>query len=302
MPRGLRPILAIGHFVLRALPPRTASDVMAWLLARNSETFLDTPRIRANLHAAFPDLDAAAVDALTVQIAGNFGRLVSEMAHIGAYRDSARGGLIEMGSPPAPGAAIYVGAHVGAWEMLPAALSRDGCRVTAIYSRNKNPVIDDVLRRIRPKSGASYVEKAAGLRPCIEALRQGGAIALLADQRVDSGLEVDFFGRPTVVTRFPARLAMKFDCPIIPFDVIRVAPGRLRVVFSDPILPAGRSGAQVELELTQKVAAAVEGSVTRNVDSWFCHKSRWKNLPDDRRAPLSAGGEQNPFGRAPARP
>lgn len=254
---------------------------MAAMMARSGGMFLDKPRIQRNIHAAFPDLGTPAVDDLVRKIAANFGRLVAEIVHFDAYREATRGAVIEFAPHGGlrrdwQGPVIFVGAHVGGWELLPLALSREGRSVTAIYSRNKNAVVDSILQGMRPKTGAAYVEKAAGLKPCIQALKQGGAVAMLADQRVDSGLEVDFLGRPTVVTRFPARLAMKFGCPIVPFEVTRAGPSHLQVNFLDPIMPDAHAGAAAEVEMTQKMAMAIEGSITRNLDSWFCNKTRWK--------------------------
>jgi KDO2-lipid IV(A) lauroyltransferase len=174
------------------------------------------------------------------------------------------------------GAAIYVGAHVGSWELMPLVLNRNSRPVTVIYTENVTPFIAQRLSRMREETGARYVEKSTALKPCIRALEQGGSIALLVDQRVDPGIDVNFFGRPTTMTRFPARLATRFNRPIIPFEVVRTGPGQLRVIFQDPIVPDGATGKQAEAALTQRMAKAIEASIKRNAESWFCSKLRWK--------------------------
>ncbi len=281
MPKGLRPLIAFGHFALGALPVRTASNLMAYALGRKGGSVLNMATMKANLHDAFPHLDGGAVDALSTKIAENFGRLTAEIVHIGTFKKGRQGTCIDISAPDGMvvdgrGPVIFVGAHVGCWELLPLAFGSNAKNVTIIYSRNKSPVVDKVLHMLRPKTGASYVEKSKGLRPCVEALDKGGALALLVDQRVDSGLEVDFFGRPTVVTRLPARLAMRFGCPIIPFEITRPAAGQLRMTFQDAIMPDAFEGPDPEAAITQRVAHVVQDSITRNADSWFCNKRRWK--------------------------
>ncbi len=128
----------------------------------------------------------------------------------------------------------------------------------------------------RRHTGATYVEKAKALRTCIATLQRDESIALLVDQRVQIGLSVEFFGRPTTFTHFPARMAMRFDCPIIVVESVRAGTGTFNVVFHDPIFPRPDLGAQAEHDLTQRMAKVIEGSIRRHPDQWFCNKTRWK--------------------------
>ncbi len=276
MPRGLRPILTVGQSVLRTLPPRTASDLSAWLMARGGAKFLNRKTMLRNLHNAFPDRDHAEIEVLCRSIATNFGRLISEVVHIDRFGTGARGARLEVGPRVWQGPAVYVGAHVGGWELIPMAFGKDIDKLIGIYSRNKNPFIEEMLSRMRQRTGGRYVDKAVGLKPSIETLKHGGSVVLLADQRVDSGLEVEFFGRPTIVTRFPARLAMKFGVPIIPFEIVRIAPAHLRADFLAPIMPDANDGENADYAMTQAMASALEGMIKRDAGSWFCNKHRWK--------------------------
>lgn len=281
IPNRFCPVISAIHFIVRMLPAKTASDVMAFVLGASSNTFLKTSNIHKNIRDVFPDMDDHAVNDLAKEMVENFGRHVAEIVHIPAFRDDRQGTSITVQTPQAfplddHGAAIYVGAHVGSWELMPLVLQRIGRPVTVIYTKNVTPFIDRRLSRMRQPTGARYVEKSNALKPCIKALEQGDSLALLVDQRVASGVDVNFFGRPTKMTRFPARLATRFNRPIIPFEVVRVAPGQLSVVFLDPILPEMTGGKQAEFDLTQRMAHAVEASIKRNASSWFCSKLRWR--------------------------
>ncbi len=281
VPDRYSPIIWTIYLLVRVLPTKTASELMARVLGVSSKTFLKTKNIKSNIRDVFPDMDNQSVKALTKEMVENFGRHLAEIVHIPAFRDGRQGASITVRtrgglSLEDHGAAIYVGAHVGSWELMPLVLQRIGRPMTIIYSENATPVVSKLLSRMRQQTGAQYVEKSNALRACMKALEQGHSVGLLVDQRVASGIDVDFFGRRTKMTRFPAMLAIRFNCPIIPIEVVRVGPGQLRVDFQDPIMPDGISGKPAELELTQRMAEAIEDSITRNAGSWFCSKLRWK--------------------------
>jgi len=243
-------------------------------------------KIRNNIRRTFPTMDPTSIDALTDRIVGNLGRHVADIVFMSRYKTGSKGATISVnpvGSSifESQEAAIYVGAHVGCWELAPLVFARHARPLTVIYSKDKNPYVDRFLMSARRVTGATYVQKETGLRPCMHALQQGGSIALLVDQRTDEGgIAVDFFGQSSQISRLPARLAIKYGCPIVPFEVVRVAPNEARMEFKDPIRPQRVGGHCSEQELSQQVATAIEASIRRNLDTWFCNKRRWE--PDSR--------------------
>lgn len=283
------PLIGAIHFAIRRLPIKHASALMAFVMTKGGNAFVKSVNMRRNIREAFPDLEATEVDALASQMLASFGRHVAEISHISDFRDGVNGARIDWSTPDGSeftgeGPAIYVGGHVGSWELAPLVFQHVGRPITVIYSPNKNPIIDNLLLAQRAETGGKYVEKIKALKPCFQALDRGESVALLVDQRVSPGIDVEFFGQTAAVTRLPARLATGFNCPIIPFETVRLAPGHLRVNFQEPILPDGQKGKQAEFELTQKIADAVQASITRNAGAWFCSKLRWKRVDRERNA------------------
>ncbi len=283
----LNPLISALHFAIRSLPAKQASDLMAFVLSKAGGSFVKSVNMRRNIREIFPEMSEPEVDALSREMLANFGRHIAEIAHIPDFRDGKNGARVDWVTTDGSvfdgtGPAIYVGAHVGSWELSPLIFKQVNKPLTVIYSKNKNPVVDDLMLAQRAETGATYVEKLKALRPCYHALERGESIALLVDQRVNPGIEVEFFGRQTAITRIPARLATGFDCPVIPFEIIRMAPGHLRVAFQEPIMPDGRKGKQAEFDITQKIARAIESSITRNASHWFCSKLRWKRVDRER--------------------
>jgi len=257
-----------------------ASDFMAFFAGRFSRFLVKEKVIRKNLRDAFPDLDQPAVDAIAKKIAANFGRVVAEVVHIPTYVAGKQGTKVSASGSldytfGQSGQAIYVSAHLGSWELIPIVLRRNS-RPLIIYSLIGNPVIDSKLLSLRQKSGANYVEKSDALRACIEAMKRGDSIALLVDQRVKRGIDVTFLGRRALFTDLPARLALKFNCPIIPAEAVRAGPGHCQVMIHPPIWPGAERGKQAVRELTQQIARVIEDAIRRRPEEWHCDKRRWK--------------------------
>ena len=291
---ALGAVAAICYLIVRALPLRLASRLMSYISGRYPDFFLRTKSIRRNLREAFPALDGAAVDLLTRRATENFGRLIAELAHISTFCSDDRGTALKAtGDLEYPferrGPAVYVSAHLGNWELMPILFQRVGMPLHIIHTQLDQAFIDRKLMDLRRKTGATYVEKENALRSCIAALKQGEPIALLVDQRVTSGVKVQFFSQPTVFTRFPARMAMRFNCPIIVAESVRLRPGQVEVVFHPPIWPEAGDDEDVERDLTQKMAALIEACIRRNPDQWFCNKVRWKKPKPGAAVPVEQG-------------
>jgi KDO2-lipid IV(A) lauroyltransferase len=277
-------LVATCDLAVRLLPLRLSSALMAWVTLRFSAFLLKERTIEKNLRLAFPDFEDGTIDQMKREIARNFGRLIAELGNIAEFRDGTGAGeLRASGALEYPfttrGKAIYVTGHFGNWELLPLLLTREDIVVTIVHTSFGNELLNRKLMSLRSRTGAKYVEKARALRECIRALGQDESIAMLVDQRADAGVPVNFLGSETTLTHFPARMAMRFKCPIIVVGSERTEPGKLNVLFHEPMWARGDLGPDAaEQELTQRMATAIEGCIRRRPDQWFCNKGRGKRL------------------------
>jgi KDO2-lipid IV(A) lauroyltransferase len=117
-------------------------------------------------------------------------------------------------------------------------------------------------------------------------MKKGESIGLLVDQRVKRGVKVSFFGNPTIFTDLPARLAIKFKCPIIPIEAVRTGPGHCQVMIHEPIWPDEKRGKQAISDLTQQITRVIEDSIRKRPGEWHCNKARWKERDRADEAPV----------------
>ena len=274
---GLTALFLVAWNTARLLPLGAAKWFLSTLLKTLSERLTNQRAIRRNLSKAFPEMSDDEVRKRGRAIAGNFGRLAAELIHVDDFR-SGRGRIrctgLEHLETVRSGPGIFVGPHCGNWEIVPLYLDQNGIKLTIIHSSLGNPFIDRDLLATRQKTGAIYVEKSEAVKAVFSALSKGGSTAFLVDQKVPTGVDVPFFGHRVTVTNLPARLAIRFGCPIIPMES-RWEGGELVFEFRAPIWPRVDGEARDEVELSQRMMAAVEATIRKNPDIWFCNTSRW---------------------------
>lgn len=288
---GLTALFFVIWNVARLLPLAGARRFLATLLRTFSERLTNQRAIRRNLTKAFPEMTAGEIHERGRTIAANFGRLAAELIHIDDFR-SGRSPIRCLGADVLEkvrsGPAIFVGPHCGNWELAPLVLRQNGIDLTIIHSSLGNAFIDRDLMAVRQKTGATYVEKSVAVKAVFGALAKGGSTAFLVDQRVASGVEVSFFGHRVTVTNLPARLAMRFGCPIVPMAT-HWEGGDVVVVFHQPIWPRSDRGAATEVDLSQQMLTAVEASIREYADYWFCNTNRWSKKDKKSPAKRDAG-------------
>lgn len=111
--------------------------------------------------------------------------------------------------------------HMGNWEILAQALATfhkilpDTLGGTH-YRPLNNPPMNALVERRRKKRGIVLFSKRTSLHTLTSFLREGNAIAILADQRVGRrGTICDFFGLPTDCSPLPALLAKRTGASVI---------------------------------------------------------------------------------------
>jgi len=110
------------------------------------------------------------------------------------------------------GGLVLVSPHMGNWELLAQAVFLTGgkVRVGTHYRPLNNSLINAVVERRRKRRGLQLFPKQASTHRLTSYVREGGALGILADQRVGSrGAAGVFFGRPTTCSPLPHLIAKR---------------------------------------------------------------------------------------------
>ena len=135
-----------------------------------------------------------------------------------------------------------------------------------------------MVARLRGGTGELIPKGAVAARRAVAALRRGAHVSLLADQKLNDGIAVPFFGRPAMTAPALALLALRFDCAVLPARVERLEGAHFRLTLYPPLdLPrTGNRDADVAA-LMRSVNATLEGWVRERPEQWFWVHSRWRD-------------------------
>lgn len=283
----LEAILVLGfHALFGLMPPVVSSAVAGWAMRRIGPLLRAHRVARQNLEHAYPERTAAEIAVLLDGMWENLGRNIGEFPHL--RRLLADPAAVEVvgsetiealqrsGKP-----VVFIGAHLGNWEIAPAVAVRCGFTVDYVYRAPNNPWVDRLLarRRVDP-NGAMIPKGAEGGRRAMAALKAGRSLGILIDQKMNEGIEALFFGRPAMTTPAFAQLALRFDLPVVPIRFERLNGPRFRVTVDSPIEieQTGDRAADVAA-LVQAANDHIETWVRDRPEQWFWVHRRWRERP-----------------------
>ncbi len=174
---------------------------------------------------------------------------------------------------------LYFTGHFGNWELEAAAFAILCEPLNIVYRVLDNPVIGDIVDKVRSHRGNRLVHKGGAVKKILEILRKNEIVGILIDQNVSwrEGVFVDFFGRPASTTKGLAALTLQTGAPVLPGFISRMKDGKYRFVI-EPEVEISRTGDYDRdiFENTQRFTKIVEDNVRRHPEQWFWLHQRWK--------------------------
>jgi Kdo2-lipid IVA lauroyltransferase/acyltransferase len=174
---------------------------------------------------------------------------------------------------------LFITGHFGFWE-LQALIHALRVEPIAVLARPlDNPLLNELLERIRQKTGNSIIYRRGAIRRVMRTLAEGRGVAILIDQHImgRDAIHVEFFSRPAATTTAVAALALRTGAPVVPVFALPAAAGRYRLIFEHPIAPPDASAADGVREFTQRCTDVLEMYVRRNPELWLWMHRRWRS-------------------------
>lgn len=237
-----------------------------------------------NLRLAYPDATAGEIESIARE---SYRNLITVFLEILTLRHLGRHGLehtmsidnIELLRTIPPEGAILLSGHFGNWELLAiGAAAISGVPFTVVIKEQKD---GGELDTTRTHLGNSLIPTGRGARESAALLKQGGVLAMLADQAaaVDDP-RVDLLGISTPFYVSAARLALRFRTRVIAGYAERQPDGHYHVRLEEiphDDLPDTIEGARL---LTARYARTLEAAIARHPGQWVWQHRRWKHLPE----------------------
>lgn len=276
--------LAVGFFIklFGALPLDAASALGALIGGTVGAALPINRTARMNLKRAFPDMSDAELRRTLRAMWRHLGRVAAEYPHLGKLAEEriefvGTENLEEAKRHGGPG--IYFSGHIGNWEICPIGPIRGGIPLAAIYRAPNNPIVDRIMWRTRHAVLPHQVPKGpAGARQIIDIMRKRGSLAFAADQRMNNGIAVPFFGRDAMTAPALAELAIKYDCPIYPIRVERLKGAHFRLTIGPPLAkPQDGTRQQKVYAIMLSVNEMMERWIRERREQWVWSHHRWQD-------------------------
>lgn len=168
--------------------------------------------------------------------------------------------------------------HMGNWELAGVVARCAGIPITTVMRRQKNPLTDDYLNRMRAQAGLEALPtESASFRVLLRRLEEGRCVAILPDLRAKGRcVQVRYLGTDAQLPAGMAFFAHQAKVPIMPVCMLREGLARHRVLVFDPVYPdLSRQRDEDFQRMTQDVVRIFDGLVRTYPEQYFWFNKRW---------------------------
>ena len=275
-------ILIIILFGLFKLLGYKISSELGCLLGKTFGPFFRSKKlIKNNLIKFDNSLSPQKIEDISKEMWGNYGRILAEYPYISSFR---KGDLdkyikienkekldeIKKGQP-----VVFVSAHFSNFELMAMAIEKAGVNLSAIYRPLNNKMVNSIMEPIRKKYICrNQIKKGrTGVRNLLSLFKNGSSIALMIDQRVSEGLQLNFFQEKAYTTTIPAQFVKKFNCRVVPIYIDRTKEINFKLTIFKPLKFEENDSLE---KISQDLNFWLEKAIQSSPKKWIWSHNRWK--------------------------
>jgi KDO2-lipid IV(A) lauroyltransferase len=278
----------LGMFILyaliRPLPFKWASAVGGKVARLIGPLLAVSNNARRNLKLTFPEITSDEAEEIIAGMWENLGRTMSEYTHLRCKDLWAENSPVEIvnaeiidqlrddGKP----ALLFLG-HIANWEYATMGALQRGLKIAQLYRVLNNPYIAWFIGRVHSHITQELVTKGSqGAKQILSVLKRGDHVSMLIDQKLNEGIAVPFLGRDAMTAPALAKLALKFQCPVVPVRVERLKGIHCRVTYYPPLpLPTEGSSDEQVYQLMLAVNNTLSDWIRERPQDWMWVHNRW---------------------------
>lgn len=271
--------------LLRLLPIDKSAGLCSFLARKIGPLISVTKTARSNLENVYGnDIN---IDQTIDDLWDNFGRYIGEFPFINALSDEELTrritftGLenIEDFKQNNQPFMLFLG-HQANWDIVIRKVNAMYPKFGIVYRKANNPLVDKEIFSER-NDGADVIMIAkgiAGAKSLVRAIKSKMSIAMLVDQKMNDGIEVPFFGKPAMTAPAIARLALQYNYPIVPCQLIRKGrSSNFELRLHKPLKIKKTGDMQKDcFNIMKTINLTLEQWIRQHPGQWFWFHNRWK--------------------------
>ena len=275
-------IIFFLFIIFKILGLNLASNFSSWFLKIFGPFFRSKKIIDDNILKAFPTIDSENLKKISMNMWGNYGRILSEYVFLKNFRESKFEDRLEIvgqnildeikkeGKP-----VIFISGHFNNFELMAMHIEKSGVDLAVIYRPLNNKFLNSIMEKIRKKYICkNQIKKGMrGTKQLLSFFKNNHSIALMIDQRVSQGIKSNFFKQEAYTTTIPAQFVKKFNCKIVPIYVERISKINFKLTISKPLKYSDESTIE---DITLDLNHVIEKMILKNPDQWIWTHNRWK--------------------------
>ena len=213
---------------------------------------------------------------------GNYGRILSEYMFLKQFRKNNFNQFLEIKGldyineiKKNNDQVVFISGHFNNFELMAMEIEKSGINLCTIYRPLNNPFLNVIMEKLRKKYICKQQIKKgrSGTKELVRLFKKNFSVALMIDQRVSEGEQVNFFNHLAKTTTIPGQLVKKYNCKIVPVYIERLKKTKFKLSFEKPIEFNNQiSISQISLKLNE----ILEKMILKNPDQWIWSHDRWK--------------------------
>ena len=244
--------------------------------------FRPSDLIYKNIKKALPNEPQDRIIKIINEMWNNYGRIFAEYMFIKKFREdrSQKNIIIEgqeilnkirdKGTP-----VVFISGHFSNFELMAMQIEKSGINLSAIYRPLNNVFLNKLMEKIRKNFICKkQIKKGmSGVRELIKLQKKNYSTALMIDQRVSEGIEVNFFNQKALTTTIPAQLIKKYNIEVVPVCIERIEKINFKITISKPLTLSNHNTVE---NITENLNLVLEKMILKNPEQWIWSHNRWR--------------------------
>ncbi len=275
----------IGQFIALSFPRKVGYKIAVFISDLHYLfAFKDRAAVRDNLKAVFPNKSEREICRMRLMMFRNFAKHLVDFFRFSKIDQEFIKENVKIENQHYLDQAVAKGkgvitlsAHMGNWELGGAVIGMLGYPFWVVALAHKHEKVDNFFNLQRLSKGVNVMPLGKSGRGCLRVLKENKFLGLVGDRDFnESGVVVDFFGRPTIFPKGPAVFSLKIGSPIVPGFMLRNKDDSFTFRFEKPIefKPGGNNEEDVE-ELIRAYIKVFEAYIRKFPDQWYMFRRFW---------------------------